>query len=226
VPYDEKALEYCCASGTTRPAASCAPSTRATSSSSMLDIRAAYQNTHPRSPGAESTAPPRRTLSTGCLLARPIGAGRQTAPFFLRSPPPGRNAVITLSGLRSAASFQVSRCLRSEEKTLCRKIVTVDQMRAIEKATDASGHTYADMMDLAGAPFAGSRAGIARRRGRAARRDPGRPRQQRRRRFWSPGACCAKPATGVTVEAILLQPRDPKKDAVFAAAQHAGVGDG
>ncbi|MEL7675437.1 MAG: NAD(P)H-hydrate epimerase, partial [Chloroflexota bacterium] len=35
------------------------------------------------------------------------------------------------------------------------KIVTVDQMRAIEKATDASGHTYADMMDLAGRAVAG-----------------------------------------------------------------------
>lgn len=102
------------------------------------------------------------------------------------------------------------------------KIVTVDQMRAIEKATDASGHTYADMMDLAGRAVAGRVRELL--DGVDAPRvailvGPGNNGGD----GLVAGRVLREAGDRVTVEAILLQPRDPKKDAVFAAAQHAGV---
>jgi len=102
------------------------------------------------------------------------------------------------------------------------RIVTVDQMRAIEKATDAAGHTYAAMMDQAGRAVAG--------RVRELLEGLDTPHVVV---LVGPGnnggdglvaaRVLLEAVPDITVEAILLQPRDPKKDAVFAAAQNAGL---
>ncbi|NDJ75707.1 MAG: NAD(P)H-hydrate dehydratase [Chloroflexi bacterium] len=101
------------------------------------------------------------------------------------------------------------------------KIVTVKQMRAIEKATDAAGHTYADMMQLAGRAVT-ERAkdhlrGVA---------DP------RVVVLVGPGnnggdglvvaRLLLEEVNDCAVGALLLAPRDADDD-VFAAAQEAGV---
>jgi len=102
------------------------------------------------------------------------------------------------------------------------RIVTVEQMRALEKATDARGHTYADMMEMAGRAVA---------------------EHVIERLSWQPsprvlilvgpgnnggdglvaGTFLKEMMDQVTVKAYLLQPRDPQKDTVFAAAQAADV---
>lgn len=102
------------------------------------------------------------------------------------------------------------------------KIVTTDDMRAIEKATDAQGHSYADMMEMAGRAVATRAAALI-----ASLDAP------RVAILVGPGnnggdglvagRVLREEHAGVTVDALLLQPRDAKKDKVFAAAQKAGV---
>lgn len=102
------------------------------------------------------------------------------------------------------------------------KIVTTDEMRALEKATDKGGHSYADMMEMAGHAVAmraktllagldaprvvilvgpGNNGGDGLVAGRVLREE----------------------FPESTVNALLLKPRDAKKDPVYAAAEKAGV---
>jgi len=102
------------------------------------------------------------------------------------------------------------------------KIVTTDEMRALEKATDKGGHSYADMMEMAGRAVAmraktllagldaprvvilvgpGNNGGDGLVAGRVLREE----------------------FPESTVNALLLKPRDAKKDPVYAAAEKAGV---
>ncbi|MBN1200302.1 MAG: NAD(P)H-hydrate dehydratase [Anaerolineae bacterium] len=101
------------------------------------------------------------------------------------------------------------------------KIVTIEQMRAIEQASDAKGHTYADMMELAGRAVAERVkmlvAGIP---------DP------RIAILVGPGnnggdglvagRLLAQELEAVTVGAFLLSPREDD-DPVYAAARDAGL---
>jgi len=102
------------------------------------------------------------------------------------------------------------------------RIVTTDEMRALEKATDARGHSYADMMEMAGRAVAARVATLL--AGRDAPRvailvGPGNNGGD----GLVAGRVLREEVPGVTVEALLLQPRDAKRDKVFAAAQKAGV---
>lgn len=102
------------------------------------------------------------------------------------------------------------------------RIVTTDEMRAIEKATDARGQTYADMMDMAGRAVAARVATLL--AGIDAPRvailvGPGNNGGD----GLVAGRVLCEGVPGATVEALLLQPRDARKDKVFAAAQKAGV---
>lgn len=101
------------------------------------------------------------------------------------------------------------------------KIVTVEQMRAIEQAADSQGHTYADMMQHAGRAVARRVmelvAGIAEPRV-AILVGPGNNGGD----GLVAGTVLLKEVEGISVGAFLLKPRDDD-DPVFAAAREAGV---
>ena len=98
------------------------------------------------------------------------------------------------------------------------KIVTVDQMRGIEAAADAAGHSYATMMEQAGRAVAEA---IAARR---------QVRGQRILVLVGPGnnggdglvAARFLAETGAQVACYLLKPRDPAKDENLRLAQEQG----
>jgi NAD(P)H-hydrate epimerase len=100
------------------------------------------------------------------------------------------------------------------------KIVTIEQMRAIEQAADKKGHTYADMMELAGRAVA--------ERVKQLLMGIHKPRVAI---LVGPGnnggdglvaGCILKKEAGATVGAFLLKLRDDA-DPVIAAAHEAGV---
>lgn len=102
------------------------------------------------------------------------------------------------------------------------KIVTTDEMRALEKATDKGGHSYADMMEMAG------RAVATRARTLLAGLDAPRvvilvgPGNNGGDGLVA-GRVLREEFPDATVDALLLKPRDAKKDPVFAEAEKAGV---
>ncbi len=102
------------------------------------------------------------------------------------------------------------------------KIVTAEQMRAIEQASDARGHTYADMMELAGRAVARRvaelLAGIEQPRV-AILVGPGNNGGD----GLVAGRVLLETLEGASVGVYLLKPRDPDDDPVFSAAQQAGA---
>lgn len=101
------------------------------------------------------------------------------------------------------------------------KIVTVDEMRAIEQASDAQGHSYADMMQLAGRAVAERVMQIV--RGIHAPRvtilvGPGNNGGD----GLVVGRILAQEVDGCVVSAFILKMRD-ESDAVFVDARDAGV---
>lgn len=102
------------------------------------------------------------------------------------------------------------------------KIVTTDQMRAIEQAADSAGQSYADMMQMAGRAVALRAAALV-----AGIDEP------RIAILVGPGnnggdglvagRVLLEEVPGAQVGAYLLKPRDPAEDPVFEAAQAAGL---
>jgi hydroxyethylthiazole kinase-like uncharacterized protein yjeF len=102
------------------------------------------------------------------------------------------------------------------------KIVTVEQMRAIEKASDDKGHTYADMMEHAGRAVAEC----------AMQHLVGVP-EPRVAIIVGPGnnggdglvagRILLEEIDGINVGAFLLKKRDGRSDPVYAAAKKAGI---
>jgi hydroxyethylthiazole kinase-like uncharacterized protein yjeF len=99
------------------------------------------------------------------------------------------------------------------------KLLTVDQVRRIEKASDKAGHSYAEMMQRAGQAVADA---VCSRRDVKDRRvlilvGPG--------NNGGDGLVAARALAGASARVVcyLLKPRDPEKDDVFRAVQEAGL---